>query len=148
MEIFWNSRSFILRTRKSRVGKFKITYIFWIFPLHFLLDFLIRKIKEREFQNNFCCSLLYFYTYPYFNMYNIFILCTLLWAREIDIDFNLQTPTVCKTHWHIHHTNSLLGTWIIMNKSELFNCKCMSRFDTSGTSKNDNSPKVLVGHGL
>ena len=24
----------------------------------------------------------------------------------------------------------------------------MSRFDTSGTSKNDNSPKVLVGHGL
>ena len=29
-----------------------------------------------------------------------------------------------------------------------FNCKCMSRFDTSGTSKNDNSPKVLVGLGV
>ena len=28
------------------------------------------------------------------------------------------------------------------------NCRCTSRFDTSGTSKNDNSPKVLVGHGL
>ena len=25
---------------------------------------------------------------------------------------------------------------------------CMGRFDTSGTSKNDNSPKVLVGHGV
>ena len=29
-----------------------------------------------------------------------------------------------------------------------FNCTCMGRFDTSGTSKNDNSPKVLVGHGV
>ena len=25
---------------------------------------------------------------------------------------------------------------------------CMGRFDTSGTSKNDNFPKVLVGHGV
>ena len=25
---------------------------------------------------------------------------------------------------------------------------CMGRFDASGTSKNDNSPKVLVGHGV
>ena len=29
-----------------------------------------------------------------------------------------------------------------------FNCTCMGRFDTSGTSKNDNFPKVLVGHGV
>ena len=28
------------------------------------------------------------------------------------------------------------------------NCTCMGRFDTSGTSKNDNSPKLLVGHGV
>ena len=28
------------------------------------------------------------------------------------------------------------------------NCTCMGRFDTSGTSKNDNFPKVLVGHGV
>ena len=27
-----------------------------------------------------------------------------------------------------------------------FNCTCMGQFDASGTSKNDNSPKVLVGH--
>ena len=25
---------------------------------------------------------------------------------------------------------------------------CMGQFDASGTSKNDNSPKVLVGHGV
>ena len=25
---------------------------------------------------------------------------------------------------------------------------CMSRFDTTGTSKNDNFPKVLVDHGV
>ena len=37
--------------------------------------------------------------------------------------------------------------WKPPDVSEL-NCRCMSRFDTSGTSKNDNSPKVLVGHGL
>ena len=29
-----------------------------------LLDFLVPKIKEREFQNIFCRSLPYFYTYP------------------------------------------------------------------------------------
>ena len=29
-----------------------------------------------------------------------------------------------------------------------FNCTCMGRFDTSGTSKNDNLLKVLVGHGV
>ena len=29
-----------------------------------------------------------------------------------------------------------------------FNCTCMGWFDTSGTSKNDNFPKVLVGHGV
>ena len=31
---------------------------------------------------------------------------------------------------------------------KIINCRCMSRFDTYGTSKNDNFPKVLVGHGL
>ena len=30
----------------------------------------------------------------------------------------------------------------------VINCMCMGRFDASGTSKNDNSPKVLVGHGV
>ena len=29
-----------------------------------------------------------------------------------------------------------------------FNCMCMGRFDASGTSKNDNPLKVLVGHGV
>ena len=29
-----------------------------------------------------------------------------------------------------------------------FNCTCMGRFDASGTSKNDNLLKVLVGHGV
>ena len=38
---FWNSSSIIFShtyTRKSRVEKFKMTHIFWIFPLHFVLD--------------------------------------------------------------------------------------------------------------
>ena len=30
----------------------------------------------------------------------------------------------------------------------VINCTCIGRFDTSGTSKNDNFPKVLVGHGV
>ena len=47
----------------SDQGKFKITYIFWIFPLHFLLDFLVHKIKEREFEIFLCHSLPNFYTY-------------------------------------------------------------------------------------
>ena len=33
-------------------------------------------------------------------------------------------------------------------KADQINCMCMGRFDASGTSKNDNSPKVLVGHGV
>ena len=39
--------------KKSRAKKFKTTCIFWIFPLCFLLNFLICNIKEREFQNIF-----------------------------------------------------------------------------------------------
>ena len=35
-----------------------------------------------------------------------------------------------------------------LGTQEKFNCTCMGRFDTSGTSKNDNFPKVLVGHGV
>ena len=34
------------------------------------------------------------------------------------------------------------------NCLQYFNCTCMGRFDTSGTSKNDNLLKVLVGHGV
>ena len=30
----------------------------------------------------------------------------------------------------------------------IINCMCMGRFDASGTSKNDNLLKVLVGHGV
>ena len=42
-----------------------------------------------------------------------------------------------------------LTGWNLKNYSVNFiNCRCMSRFDTYGTSKNDNFPKVLVGHGL
>ena len=35
-----------------------------------------------------------------------------------------------------------------MGAQTRINCTCMGGFDTSGTSKNDNSPKVLVGHGV
>ena len=41
-------------------GKFKI-YIILNLPT---LDFHIRKIKEQEFQKNFCRSLPYSYTFP------------------------------------------------------------------------------------
>ena len=53
-EFFWNSHYFILQMRKSRAGKFKMTDIpFWIFPLSFMLNFLVHKIKEQEFQKMF-----------------------------------------------------------------------------------------------
>ena len=35
-----------------------------------------------------------------------------------------------------------------MGAQTRINCTCMGGFDTSGTSKNDNSPKDLVGHGV
>ena len=35
-----------------------------------------------------------------------------------------------------------------MGAQTRINCTSMGGFDTSGTSKNDNSPKVLVGHGV
>ena len=41
--------------------------IFCIFLLCFQLNFLIRKIKEWEFQKNYCRFLPYFYTYPAHN---------------------------------------------------------------------------------
>ena len=47
--------------RKSRAGKFKIEYIYIILNFS-ALDFLVGKIKEREFQKYFCRSLPYFYT--------------------------------------------------------------------------------------
>ena len=40
---------------------FKIILWIWIFPLFSALDFLVWKIKEREFQNSFFHSLPYFY---------------------------------------------------------------------------------------
>ena len=42
---------------KNRVNKDRI------FPLHLLLNFLVPKIKEWEFQKNFCCSLSCFLTH-------------------------------------------------------------------------------------
>ena len=47
----------LLSWGKFRVGKFKITYIFLIFPLCFMLNFLlVGKIKEWEFQKHFRLS--------------------------------------------------------------------------------------------
>ena len=68
-EIFWNICFFYLANEEIQSGK--IPYIFLIFPLHFLLNFLIHKIKEREFQKCLCRSLPYFYTYPAFYVMNI-----------------------------------------------------------------------------
>ena len=54
-KLFWNSRSFILRTRKisrKRSGKIQNIYVILNFPA---LDFLVHKIKEWEFQKN-CLS--------------------------------------------------------------------------------------------
>ena len=57
---FWNSRSFILRTTKSRARKLKINiHIIFNFPA---LDFLVGKIKERKNFKYFCHSLPYFNT--------------------------------------------------------------------------------------
>ena len=41
-----------------------------------------------------------------------------------------------------------LALFGVLISGNVLNCRCMSRFDTYGTSKNDNFPKVLVGHGL
>ena len=46
---------------ENRAGEIQNIYVILNFPA---LDFLIRKIKEREFQKIFCRSLPYFYTYP------------------------------------------------------------------------------------
>ena len=51
---------FILWTRNSRVGK----HIFFNFPLYFMLDFFVHKIKEKEFQKSFCHSLPLFLYIP------------------------------------------------------------------------------------
>ena len=48
------------KSAKNEAGKFKI-YVILNFPA---LDFLIHKIKEREFQNYFCRSL------PCFSLYS------------------------------------------------------------------------------
>ena len=53
-----------MQTRKfsiKRSGKIQNIKVILNFPA---LDFLILKIKEREFQKYFCHSLPYFYTYP------------------------------------------------------------------------------------
>ena len=41
---------FIFQMRKSTAGNFVMILWIWIFPIFFALDFLIRKIKEREIQ--------------------------------------------------------------------------------------------------
>ena len=46
---------------QERVGKFKIHNIVSNFPS---LDFLVRKIKEREIQNSFGRSMHYFSIHP------------------------------------------------------------------------------------
>ena len=43
-------------------GKFKISNIFWIFPLSFLLNFLVQELKEWEFQKISVVQS-YFYTF-------------------------------------------------------------------------------------
>ena len=49
-------------------------------------------------------------------------------------------------HYCMHPEQTKNSVFIVSNLG--LNCKCMSRFDTSGTSKNDNLLKVLVGHGV
>ena len=67
----WNSRSFILLTRKNeeiqsrKIKKFNM--LFWIFLLWISTFFLIHKIKDQEFQKYFSHSLSYSYTYPVSN---------------------------------------------------------------------------------
>ena len=70
-------------TRKSsrkQSRKIQNIYVILNFPA---LDFLIHKIKELEFQKNFCCSLPYFYTYPDRNQINR--LAKDQWRRRDDI---------------------------------------------------------------
>ena len=43
---------------------------------------------------------------------------------------------------------TIIIAFSIFTKIMVFNCTCMGRFDASGTSKNDNLLKVLVGHGV
>ena len=60
---------------KSGVALARIRYIILNFPA---LDFLVRKIKEREFQKSLCCSLPYFYTYLGSNL--LLVLVTNIWS--------------------------------------------------------------------
>ena len=62
----WNSHSFCLANEEIQSGKIQNNryYIFWIFPLRFLLNFLVHQIKEHEFHFfSIFHSLPYFYTY-------------------------------------------------------------------------------------
>ena len=52
-----------------RAEKFTITYILNFAAHCFPLNFLVRKIKEWEFQKKIYCSLPYFYTYPRTNIF-------------------------------------------------------------------------------
>ena len=65
IEIFLKFPLFYLANEKIQSTEIQNNiYIFWIFPLRFLLNFLVHEIKEWEFQKNFCHFLPYSYTYP------------------------------------------------------------------------------------
>ena len=114
---FWNFYLiFYLRTRKSRVGKFKITYNF----LNFLLNFLVCKIKEWEFQKKFCRTLPNFYIYPanlkrmfYFPIqncihgYHIWLLFLFIWMNFL-IEWYAE---VIKNYIHVQLQRLLFPCW-------------------------------------
>ena len=65
--------------------------------------------------------------------------------REISICSRIHKKSaICKTTYIKGQNRQFFEK----NYSMGLNCTCMGRFDTSGTSKNDNFPKVLVGHGV
>ena len=73
LEFFLKFRSFYLANKEIQSGKIQNNKYFFNFPvLRLMLNFLVCKIKEWEFEKKFCRSLPYFYTYTLTNNQIVF----------------------------------------------------------------------------
>ena len=64
-EIFLKFPLFYLANEEIQSGKIQNNIYIFNFPLHFLLDFLVRKMKEQEFEKNSVILYhIFIHTYP------------------------------------------------------------------------------------
>ena len=82
---------FNFKTRKTRVGYFKITFWIFLLVLHFLLEFL--KV--------ICCSLPYFHTYPVTSLFYFSVSQSLDSFQEIKIFFNAGNLKILSFSLHL-----------------------------------------------